>query len=251
MTNLQKFLAGLDPLNPNSVFRISAFARAGSNYQISFHLWPEKLTSSISRRLDHGKLGYARGPNFFFQRIDAADCRSYRGRCEQTLLSPQPRAVRSTIPKLRANARADENKQTGAFPSPGSRFASSGVRPGLAIKVGLRDLPPISFVAIRFVIAIAVLVAVSVGRVRLLPLRRSDYVLLAFTGVLMFAVNYTLLFWGASRLLRSRRRLSGNDSHLRNGFRALDVAGRTVGACKNFLAHLSRSEESRSSVHVC
>ena len=48
----------------------------------------------------------------------------------------------------------------------------------LAIKVGLRDLPPISFVAIRFVIAIAVLVTVSIGRFRLLPLRRPDYLLL-------------------------------------------------------------------------
>src|SRR5438132_8348446 len=66
----------------------------------------------------------------------------------------------------------------------------------LAIKVGLRDLPPISFVAIRFVIAVAVLMAVSIGRVRLLPRQRSDYVLLAVTGVLMFAVNYGLLFWG-------------------------------------------------------
>src|SRR2546426_9022437 len=65
----------------------------------------------------------------------------------------------------------------------------------LAIKVGLRDLPPISFVAIRFVIAVAVLMAVSIGRVRLLP-QRSDYVLLAITGVLMFALNYGLLFWG-------------------------------------------------------
>ena len=66
----------------------------------------------------------------------------------------------------------------------------------LAIKVGLRDLPPISFVAIRFFIAVAVLVTVSLGRVRLLPSRRSDYPLLAFTGLLMFAVNYPLLFWG-------------------------------------------------------
>ena len=66
----------------------------------------------------------------------------------------------------------------------------------LAIKVGLRDLPPISFVAIRFVIAVAVLVAVSLGRVRLLPKRRSEWALLAFTGVLMFAMNYGLLFWG-------------------------------------------------------
>ena len=65
----------------------------------------------------------------------------------------------------------------------------------LAIKIGLRDLPPVSFVALRFVIAIAVLVAVSIGRVRLLPLRRADYLTLALTGVLMFAVNYALLFW--------------------------------------------------------
>ena len=66
----------------------------------------------------------------------------------------------------------------------------------LAIKVGLRDLPPISFVAIRFVIAAAVLVAVSVGRVRLLPLRAADYWILAITGVLMFALNYLTVFWG-------------------------------------------------------
>ncbi len=65
----------------------------------------------------------------------------------------------------------------------------------LAIKVGLRDLPPISFVAIRFLIAIGVLLAVSIGRTRLLPLRRSDYGILVITGILMFALNYTLLFW--------------------------------------------------------
>ena len=65
----------------------------------------------------------------------------------------------------------------------------------LAIKVGLRDLPPISFVAIRFLVAIMVLLVVSIGRTRLLPRGRNDYVVLAITGILMFAVNYTLLFW--------------------------------------------------------
>ncbi len=65
----------------------------------------------------------------------------------------------------------------------------------LAIKIGLRDLPPISFVALRFAIAVVVLLAISVGRVRLLPLRRGDLKMLAYTGVLMFAVNYALLFW--------------------------------------------------------
>ena len=66
----------------------------------------------------------------------------------------------------------------------------------LAIKVGLNDLPPISFAALRFLIAFLVLVAVSIGRVPLLPRHRADWTLLGFTGVLMFAVNYGLLFWG-------------------------------------------------------
>ncbi|HEY8833941.1 MAG TPA: EamA family transporter [Chthoniobacterales bacterium] len=65
----------------------------------------------------------------------------------------------------------------------------------LAIKLGLRDLPPISFVAIRFIIAVVVLLAISIGRVRLLPPNRSDFKLLAWTGILMFAINYALLFW--------------------------------------------------------
>jgi len=66
----------------------------------------------------------------------------------------------------------------------------------LAIKIGLRDLPPISYAGIRFLVAIIVLFAVSAGRVGLLPRRGLDYLVLAFTGVLMFALNYGLLFWG-------------------------------------------------------
>jgi drug/metabolite transporter (DMT)-like permease len=65
----------------------------------------------------------------------------------------------------------------------------------LAIKFGLRDLPPISFVAIRFVIAVVILLAISIGRVPLIPSERGDFKLLAWTGVLMFCVNYALLFW--------------------------------------------------------
>src|SRR5207247_9867520 len=65
----------------------------------------------------------------------------------------------------------------------------------LVIKIGLRDLPPISYAAIRFVLAVIVLLAVSTGRVRLLLQRTSDYVALAFTAAVMFAVNYGLLLW--------------------------------------------------------
>jgi drug/metabolite transporter (DMT)-like permease len=67
----------------------------------------------------------------------------------------------------------------------------------LVIKIGLRDLPPVSFVALRFVVAILVLLAISVGRARLLPPSRADYLVLAGTGLLMFGLNYTLLFWAA------------------------------------------------------
>jgi drug/metabolite transporter (DMT)-like permease len=66
----------------------------------------------------------------------------------------------------------------------------------LVIKIGLLDLPPVSFVAWRFVIAMLVLLAISIGRTHLLPRRRSDYFVLGFTGVLMFSLNYALLFWG-------------------------------------------------------
>ncbi len=66
----------------------------------------------------------------------------------------------------------------------------------LAIKVGLSDLPPVSFAGIRFLIAAVVLVLVSLGRVPLLPKSRIDWWLLAITGVIMFALNYGLLFWG-------------------------------------------------------
>src|SRR2546423_7063050 len=65
----------------------------------------------------------------------------------------------------------------------------------LVIKLGLRDLPPVSFVALRFVVAILVLFVISIGRVRLLPSSRADCLVLAGTGLLMFSLNYTLLFW--------------------------------------------------------
>ena len=64
----------------------------------------------------------------------------------------------------------------------------------VAIKIGLADLPPISFTALRFVIAAAVLFGISLGR---FPFpEREDYPLLAITGILMFAINYAVLFWG-------------------------------------------------------
>src|SRR6201995_4327310 len=66
----------------------------------------------------------------------------------------------------------------------------------LVIKLGLRDLPPVSYAGIRFCVAIIALFLFSVGRAELRPPKVSDYFVLCYTGVLMFAVNYGLLFWG-------------------------------------------------------
>jgi drug/metabolite transporter (DMT)-like permease len=66
----------------------------------------------------------------------------------------------------------------------------------LFIKVGLRDLPPISFAAIRFLIATAILAAIIAVRRLSLPRSAKDWWMLAGTGVLAFALNYGLIFWG-------------------------------------------------------
>jgi drug/metabolite transporter (DMT)-like permease len=65
----------------------------------------------------------------------------------------------------------------------------------LFIKLGLEDLPPLTFAGIRFVIASTILFGIVAARRLSLP-RRSDWFLLAITGILAFSLNYGLLFWG-------------------------------------------------------
>jgi len=69
----------------------------------------------------------------------------------------------------------------------------------LFIKLGLRDLPPISFAGLRFLISSIVLV--SVVRIRKIELPRSskDWLLIFGTGILTFTLNYGLVFWGEQR----------------------------------------------------
>lgn len=66
----------------------------------------------------------------------------------------------------------------------------------LFIKLGLSDLPPITFAGIRFVIACAILFTWIRLRGLQLPTRRADWGLLAVTGILSFGLNYGLVFWG-------------------------------------------------------
>jgi drug/metabolite transporter (DMT)-like permease len=66
----------------------------------------------------------------------------------------------------------------------------------LFIKLGLEDLPPLTFAGIRFVIACTVLVVIIRFRRLELPRTRSDWMLLGITGILSFSLNYGLVFWG-------------------------------------------------------
>jgi drug/metabolite transporter (DMT)-like permease len=63
------------------------------------------------------------------------------------------------------------------------------------IKIGLTDLPPISFAAVRFVLSAVIVFAII--RVQKIPLPRSiaEWRLLALTGFLQFALNYSSVFW--------------------------------------------------------
>ncbi|MFL6257244.1 MAG: DMT family transporter [Pyrinomonadaceae bacterium] len=67
------------------------------------------------------------------------------------------------------------------------------------IKLGLRDLPPVSFAAARFLLATAILSAIVVARRARLP-RGREWLMLAQTGVLAFGLNYGLLFWGEQHI---------------------------------------------------
>jgi len=66
----------------------------------------------------------------------------------------------------------------------------------LFIKLGLEDLPPLTFAGIRFLIASTILISLIAVRRISLPRTRGDLMLLASTGILAFSLNYGLLFWG-------------------------------------------------------
>lgn len=66
----------------------------------------------------------------------------------------------------------------------------------LAIKLGLRDLPPLSFAGMRFAVAALVLFGIAALRGFGLPTAARDWRLLAYTGLLTITLNYALVFWG-------------------------------------------------------
>ena len=66
----------------------------------------------------------------------------------------------------------------------------------LFIKLGLQDLPPLTFAGIRFVIAALIIFALISVRGVPLPDKTRDWIFLAVTGILSFSLNYGLVFWG-------------------------------------------------------
>jgi drug/metabolite transporter (DMT)-like permease len=67
----------------------------------------------------------------------------------------------------------------------------------LFIKLGLRDLPPLTFAATRLVVALTVFLPVLVIRGVPLPRRAAEWSSIAVGGLLILGMNYALLFWGA------------------------------------------------------
>lgn len=63
------------------------------------------------------------------------------------------------------------------------------------IKIGLADLPPITFSAARFGLAIIILAPIiKLLRFRM-PSTKSEWKLIALTGFLQFSLNYSAVFW--------------------------------------------------------
>lgn len=63
------------------------------------------------------------------------------------------------------------------------------------IKIGLEDLPPISFAGFRFVLSLAILFLFIIVRKIPLPKTKSEWKLLLITGLLQFSFNYSMVFW--------------------------------------------------------
>lgn len=64
------------------------------------------------------------------------------------------------------------------------------------IKLGLRDLPPLTFAGLRFLVAASILWLLVFWRRLDLPRKRGDWLMIAWTGFFAFALNYGLIFWG-------------------------------------------------------
>jgi len=104
----------------------------------------------------------------------------------------------------------------------------------LFIKLGLEDLPPLTFAGIRFIIASLILLGLLKIRKQSLPTSGRDWLLLAGVGVVAFSLNYGLLFWG--------------EQYISSGLAALLQA--TVPAFGLVIAHFYLPQEKLTSAKI-
>ena len=70
----------------------------------------------------------------------------------------------------------------------------------LFMKIGLADLPPLTFASLRLLLALSVLAVIVTARNEWRVLRSADLPAIALSGLLLLGVNYALTFWGAQYL---------------------------------------------------
>lgn len=68
------------------------------------------------------------------------------------------------------------------------------------IKIGLNDLPPITFAGTRFLIAFLILLPLIFLKKEILPKTGREWKIIVISGFLQFFINYGLLFWGEQHI---------------------------------------------------
>src|SRR5437868_4717941 len=104
----------------------------------------------------------------------------------------------------------------------------------LFIKLGLVDLPPLTFAGFRFLLASLILSALILARGVRWPRSRHDWLLIAIVGLLQFTLNYGLVFWG--------------EQHISSGLAA--VLQSTFPAFGLIIAHLYLPHERLTTIKV-
>jgi drug/metabolite transporter (DMT)-like permease len=68
------------------------------------------------------------------------------------------------------------------------------------IKIGLSDLPPITFAATRFILSAAIIFLIIGAQKIPLPQTAAQWGLVALTGILQFSFNYSSVFWAEQHI---------------------------------------------------
>lgn len=70
----------------------------------------------------------------------------------------------------------------------------------LFIKIGVHDIPPFTFAALRLLLAVVVLAPIILLQRTSLPRDSADWRLVLITGFLLFSINYATVYWGSQHI---------------------------------------------------